>query len=231
MKKNFLIVFVSSIFGLSLLFGCQKEKVTASGELNGHSYVDLGLPSGTLWATCNVGADNPKEEGDHYSWGETRTKGSYSWNNYKFAQGGDGWNGYLNKYCTNAEYGVNGFTDYLTKLVASDDVATVLWGEGWRMPTKNELSELFSECSWCHTKYHGTEGVLFTGFNGNLLFFPDVEYGCEDGIAGGGGYWSSILDTERPTCAYRLYVHYDSYEIWSEGRNYGFSVRPVASGR
>ena len=223
MKKIYVMIVAVAASCLLLLSGCQK--VTVSGKLNGHKYVDLGLPSGTLWATCNVGASNPEDDGNYYAWGETRTKGVYyGWDNYKYGQVNDG-EIFLNKYCSNSEYGVNGFTDNLRRLVASDDAATVNWGEGWRTPTNNEFYELVSECSWEETTYCGTIGILFTGINGNSVFLP--THGNE-------GYWSSMLDTENPYCACFVYLHSDSdgavsYEFGSCGRCEKWPVRPVCS--
>lgn len=237
MKKSILMRFVVAIVGLLFLSGCQKESVnvTVSGELNGHSYVDLGLPSGTLWATCNVGANNPEEEGNHYAWGETRTKGSYSMSNYKYGQQLDDWVLLVNKYCSNPEYGVDGFTDNLKRLVASDDVATVTWGDNWRMPTNNEFLELVRECSWQFTKYRGTEGILFTGSNGNSVFFPSVFFiSGVDSYEKGSRYWSSVLDLEEPCMAFcgEFSISSDGdCTIASQIRCAGLVVRPVADAR
>ena len=82
--------------------GCKKDP---AGSLNGHEYVDLGLPSGTLWATCNVGADIPEKYGDYFAWGETQSKDNYGWDSYQL---GIDYNK-LTKYCNNPEYGYNGF--------------------------------------------------------------------------------------------------------------------------
>ena len=103
---------------------------SASGTVNGHEYVDLGLPSGTLWATCNIGANTPEEYGDYFAWGETQTKDTYSWSTYQYANGTFWQDPQLTKYCTDANYGYNGFTDNLTTLQASDDPATANWGSG-----------------------------------------------------------------------------------------------------
>ena len=124
-------------------------------EANGHDYVDLGLPSGTLWATCNVGAENPEDYGDYYAWGETSPhysvndadtiwldvddySGGYAWSLYGHC---DGTNNTLTKYCNNGEYGTE---DYKSVLDAEDDAATANWGSGWRMPTQAEWVELIN---------------------------------------------------------------------------------------
>ena len=95
---------------------------------NGHEYVDLGLPSGTLWATCNVGATTPEGYGDYFAWGETTPKSVYNWDTYQYSNGGytyiDEFRPYFTKYCNKSEYGYNGYTDTLTILQAGDDAAT-----------------------------------------------------------------------------------------------------------
>ena len=105
------------------------------GAENGHSYVDLGLPSGTKWATCNIGATKPEEFGDYYAWGETTTKDYYGINNYK-------WRG---------RKSIDGYTYAKTTLDLSDDAAAANWGGKWRMPTDRQYSELVNECYWVWT--------------------------------------------------------------------------------
>ena len=136
----------------------------AQGE---HDYVDLGLPSGTLWATCNVGANAPEAYGDYFAWGETTPKLSYDWSTYKYGAAYD----QLTKYCDDSSYGRFGFADQKTTLEASDDVATVNWGAGWRMPTAEQWEELKNKCRSAWTTLNGSTGRLFTGPNGNTLFF------------------------------------------------------------
>lgn len=105
---------------------CNGESNEESGTANGHEWVDLGLPSGTLWATCNVGANKPEDYGDYFAWGETTTKSTYNWDTYIYANGPIN---KLTKYCNNANYADNGFTDNLTTLQGRDDPATS-WGSG-----------------------------------------------------------------------------------------------------
>ena len=105
------------------------------GTYNGHEYVDLGLPSGTLWATCNVGAETPEGYGDYFAWGETELKTTYNLSTYKYTNGSYD---QLTKYCSNSSYGYNGFTDTLTVLLPEDDAATANWGDGWCMPTADQ---------------------------------------------------------------------------------------------
>ncbi|MCQ2319676.1 MAG: hypothetical protein MJZ90_12290 [Bacteroidales bacterium] len=103
-----------------------------------HEYVDLGLPSGLLWATCNVGADSPEDYGDYFAWGETETKSDYDWDTYKWCNGSYNT---LTKYNTKSSYGT---VDNKTTLELSDDAARANWGGSWRMPTEAEFQELIN---------------------------------------------------------------------------------------
>ena len=110
-----------------------------------HEWVDLGLPSGTLWATCNVGADRPGDFGDYFAWGETTPKQSYSWENYKWCYG---YSSTLIKYCTNSSFGYNGFVDNKNELDPEDDAAYANWGPSWRMPTYDQAARLYEVLAW-----------------------------------------------------------------------------------
>ena len=194
-----------------------------------HEYVDLGLPSGLLWATCNVGADAPEEYGDYFAWGETQTKSTYNWNTYQYCMG---YSNTLTKYCNGASYGYNGFTDDLTTLLPGDDAATANWGSDWRMPTKAEFDELFNNTTRTWTQQGGVNGWLFTAANSNSLFLPAA--GCRWGVdlvyAGSYGYyWSGSLNTDYPDGAWVLYFHSDGCGMYEGGRSNGRSVRAVRS--
>lgn len=195
-----------------------------------YEYVDLGLPSGTLWATSNVGAASPEEYGDYFAWGETQPKEYYDWNNYNYCRGD--WNT-LTKYCSNPNYGYNGFTDTLTILQASDDAATANCGEGWRTPTKDEWEELITCCTQTWIIRDGINGKLFVASNGNSVFLPAA--GCQsqhlEEVGSIGYYGSSSLQTNRPDNAWFLEFDSDHSSMdqpigW---RYYGQPVRPVCS--
>ena len=202
---------------------------TPPNTLNGHEFVDLGLPSGIRWATCNVGSTTPEGYGDYFAWGETSTKDTYNWSTYRYCNGSSST---LTKYCNNAEYGNNGFTDALTTLEASDDAATANWGAGWRMPTQSEIQELYDNCTHEWTTQNGVKGEKFTGSNGNSIFLPAAGYRGDDELydVGSLGYcWSSSLCTSRPYIAWLLL-----FSCWDEcgtnddfTRGSGVSVRPV----
>ena len=158
-----------------------------------HEWVDLGLPSGTLWATCNVGADTPEGYGDYFAWGETAPKENYTWETYKWC------NGYFNtmtKYCTSSDYGM---VDDKTELDPEDDAATVNWGPSWRMPTTEQQLELRNECTWTWTELNGVSGKIVTGPNGNTIFLPAT--GCRlfdrfDKVGLQANYWSRTLGSD-----------------------------------
>ena len=196
-----------------------------------HTYVDLGLPSGLLWATCNVGADNPEEYGDYFAWGETTPKDYYDWSTYQYCNGSINT---MTKYCSNSSYGYNGFTDDLTVLLPEDDAATANWGDGWRMPTEEEFQELYNNTTVTWTTQNGENGRLFTASNGNSLFLPAAGYRIHSslGYAGSlGNYRSSSLYTGIPNCAWSFYFDSGNYDMGNGGRYFGQSVRPVRSGQ
>ena len=196
-----------------------------------HAYVDLGLPSGLLWATCNVGADTPEAYGDYFAWGETTTKSTYNWSTYQYCNGSYNT---LTKYCNNSHYGYNGFTDNLTTLLPEDDAATANWGGNWRMPTKEEWQELYNNTTVIWTTQNGVNGRLFTAANGNSLFLPAAGYRFDSSLydAGSDGYyWSSSLYTGTPYGAWYFNFYSDNCYVGSDGRYYGRSVRAVRSAR
>ena len=126
--------------------------------------VDLGLPSGTLWAKRNVGAKYPWNYGNYYAWGETRTKRYYTGNSYTFFNfnGGTGCiNGSITKYCYNhrGNFGKNGYIDNLIILLPTDDAATINWGTNYQMPTEPDFEELINHCYWVWTNDYDGHGV------------------------------------------------------------------------
>jgi uncharacterized protein (TIGR02145 family) len=139
----------------------------------------------------------------------------------------------LTKYCNNASYGYNGFTDNLTTLQPSEDAATAQWGSGWRMPTKEEWQELYQNTTHVWTTQNGVNGRLFTATNGNSLFLPAAgsRVGTSLHYAGTYGYyWSSSLDTDSPYCAWEFFFESGSCGMYDgRYRSGGLSVRPVRS--
>ncbi len=186
------------------------------GEHNGHKYVDLGLPSGTKWATCNVGASSPEEYGGYYAWGEVAEKGDYTWENYAYYNDNTDDFQYIGSEISGTQY----------------DVAHVQWGGSWRMPTLAQCKELLECCSSSWTSVNGVNGRKFVGPNGNSIFLPAAGYRWNDYLnyAGSDGYyWSGTLygSDGFDFHAYYLYF-YSAYLYWyNDGRGCGRSVRPV----
>ena len=203
---------------------------TGGGGGDEHAYVDLGLPSGLLWATCNVGADTPEAYGDYFAWGETQPKDTYDWSTYQYSNGGSTT---MTKYCNNSSYGYNGFTDNLTTLLPEDDAAAANWGGNWRMPTKEEFQELYNNTTVTWTQQNGVNGRLFTASNGNSLFLPaaGVRLNDELNVAGEWGFYgSSSLGADfpyGPNNASNFYFDSDNYYMYYVSRYYGLTVRPV----
>ncbi len=199
-------------------------------------YVDLGLTSGTLWATCNVGATSPEQYGDYFAWGETiphqaNADGDivYDWSTYKYSNGSSST---MTKYCTNSSYGT---VDNKTTLDITDDAATANWGGDWRMPTTAEQQELLNECTWKMTKNYNSTGVaghIVTGTNGNSIFLPAAGYRTGSylyNVGSYGYYWSSSVNESYPSHAYYLFLISGNLDWGYYNRFYGNSVRPVQS--
>lgn len=230
MKRFFTIIAFVAI-ALILFTACEKQE-GVTGKHKGHEYVDLGLPSGLKWATCNVGATIPEEYGDYFAWGEVEPKEGYYWSTYKYCAGSSST---MTKYCTQSDYGKDGFTDNNTVLDPEDDAATANWGGAWRMPTEAEQDELRNICTWTWTTQNGVNGYKVTGHNGNSIFLPAAGYmyrgafSCALNNAGSDGYyWLSSLDSDLPYLAYSM--DFDSVYVYrssSGHRNLGQSVRPV----
>lgn len=175
--------------------------------------INLSLPSGTLWACCNVGGSKPEEYGNYYAWGETQPKSVYDWNTYQF-------------YNSNTGH-VNIGSDIAG---TSYDAATANWGAPWRMPSLAQIKELLNNTTSTWTTENGVYGRKFTGSNGGTVFLPAAGDRWNSGLnyAGSyGKYWSSSLNEGYPHSACGL--GFDSGDAYWSGynRSYGHSVRPV----
>lgn len=201
------------------------------GVLNGHEWVDLGLPSGTKWATCNVGAKSSWQSGEYYAWGEVSTKKTYTIDNYKWL-----YNEKFTKYCfSNNE----GYVDNKQLLEDKDDVATLKWGEKWCMPTTTQFAEITDDryCvwNWCDSyskKYNGTPGYeIISKKNGNKIFLPCVgAYGKNyslEGYGEEGAYFAKDVDKTESRQAGRLRFKMGGYMVKHAYRFCGLPIRPV----
>ena len=191
-------------------------------------YVDLGLPGGVLWATCNVGAEKPEEYGLLFAWGDTKGYKENEIGSFPFTQGLYKFRGnYLSKYCVDSNYGI---ADNKTKLDPEDDAATANWGEGWRMPTFQEIKDLYNS-NYTYTEWVTVNGVtgrkITSRKNGNSIFLPAASrMGSffsegEDGL-----YWTSEMASKSSMGYILEFKNYDM--MYTQGSRYfGLPVRPV----
>ena len=223
-------VWANNAWNYNVYDDCSKNGYSIGIE-NGYVWIDLGLPSGIKWATCNVGADNPEDCGNYYAWGEVLPKEDYSWATYKYANGTSNGDPKLTKYCNNTSYGDNGFTDNKTTLESEDDAAHVNWGGSWRMPTNAEWQELWDNCNWTWTTQNGVNGYqVASKTNSNSIFLPAAgsRYDTDLSFVGYYGYcWSSSLLEDDPDGAWYLYFFSGSVCRYVYNRCSGQSVRPV----
>ena len=187
----------------------EEKSFTTNGSINGYEWVDLGLPSGLKWATCNVGATTPEDYGKYYAWGETTNKTSYNESNsVTYGQ-------QISDFSGNATY----------------DAARANWGSTWRMPTKAEMEELENNCTWTWTTQNGVNGYRVTGPNGNSIFLPAAGYwfGSSGNYVGeSGSYLSSTPNVSDNYSACFLYFNSDIRDVGWRSRYYGQTIRPVS---
>ena len=216
MKKKYFILLCATI-AIATISRAQSQ--------NGHEYVDLGLPSGTLWATCNIGAANENEVGDYFAWGEVEPSIMYNFENYKW-----GYYDYLTKYNGNPKYGA---VDNRSKLQPRDDAAQVIWGGEWRMPTMLEAAELIENCTVWTDEYYM---LNVKGPNGNVVKFAFTGGKYDKDVFDFGQigyYWlSELYDVEAyPRDARVIYVRYDDKLTNTfMNRCIGCNIRPVCPG-
>ena len=207
---------------------------TGTEKIIPKDFVDLGLPSGLLWAKCNIGAATESDSGGYFSWGETAPKTAFGLSKYKF---GDN----LLKF---SKYNVD---DKLKQLQPEDDAATVILGPWCHIPTKAEWEELIEKCTWEATKMTmpgTTEPVVacwkVTGPNGNHIILPSTGwYGEYDFKFDSSHYYSSTLSYDDMSCYALTWDHsgvtkvgsvsYDHPTITSRNRFFGNVIRAVCS--
>ena len=202
---------------ITYILGQDNGNGNGSGSNATGEAIDLGLPSGTKWASCNVGATKPEEYGGYYAWGETEEKEVYNWSTYIHCDGSY-------ETCHDLGEDISG-TEY--------DVAHVKWGGKWCMPTLDDIKELLDNCTSEWTTLNGVNGRKFTSnINGNSIFLPAAGFRWDGDLvyAGSGGiYWSSSQYPSDSDYAYYLLLDFDSGSAYwgSFYRNSGQSVRPV----
>ena len=195
-------------------------------DYNGHDYVDLGLPSGLKWGTCNIGASSPEEYGGYYAWGETTTKSSYDKSNS------------LTHYKRDSELRSAGIVGASGNLTMQYDAARANWGGSWRIPTKTECQELKDRCVWNWTSQNGHTGYKVVGPNGNSIFLPAAGDGFGMSVfdvGKDGSYHSStrsgnlrIPDSGSIMDAFVISFSPDSITVQQLFRYVGRQVRPVS---
>lgn len=230
MKKTIFLLMAFSL-PFFMLTSCSKDDDDNGTGKNTHYLkcpdnhhphaIDLGLPSGTKWCCCNVGATTPEAYGGYYAWGETSEKSDYDWDTYAYYDWDTYVYGSIEVNCQNIGSDIAG-TQY--------DVAYVRMGSTWRMPNKEQIDELIDNCTRTWTQQNGVNGILVTGKNGGQIFLPAAGYflcDTRDGRGSVGDYWSSSLRPDYDNHAYSL--DFDSHR-WSwnyDGRCVGLSVRAV----
>lgn len=187
--------------------------------------IDLGLPSGTLWACCNVGASSPEGYGGYYAWGETEEKVRYDWENYKYCDGSA-------ETCH----------DLGTNIIGSQyDVAHVKWGDSWQMPNLDQFNELYENCTHTWVYSNGIYGCRYTGPNGGSIFIPFSGFKNESGFKDrdlqsvlwfgtkSDDSYAHSFEANSFTIVERMEsITGYGFAISNCGRYYGLSVRPVA---
>ncbi len=210
MKKLFSILFMLCL--------CLSAKAQSSCPDNNHPHtIDLGLPSGTLWACCNLSASKPEEYGGYYAWGETEEKDFYYLSSYTHCDGSD-----------------DTFHDIGDDIAGTIyDVAFTKGGSSWRMPSIDQLKELLDNCILTWTSQNGVKGINVTGPNDCKLFLPAA--GIRDNshhllLEGEEGwYWSSTFNKCNKTCAFLFRFNSRNKKCSYIGRFCGLPVRPVVS--
>ena len=220
-RKGLLAV-VAAVVSALVLASCGG----GNGENAEGEWVDLGLPSGTLWYSVNLGAGAPEEYGDCYAWGETEEKESCTWETYRWCNGA---HELLTKYCNSVTYAADSVTDQLEELEPADDVATVVLGEGASIPTRDDWEELKSCTRSKWTTVNGVKGRKFSA-HGKSIFLP--AGGCQlggerQGAETRGDYWSSSLNPYDPGNAWYFYFDEEDKYVSYYYRYYGRSIRPV----
>lgn len=179
--------------------------------------IDLGLTSGTKWAEWNIGSSSPEDCGYYYAWGETNVKTKYTKFNHKHPKGGSDKNGIIN-------------------LNKQNDIATIMWGDGWSIPSSDQIYELTRECSWKKSSRNGHKGYIVTGRNGNSIFIPCAGYYERTkriGLGGYGLYWSSqggeeCCSSDDSGWAYVMDIQGDYAGSYASGFCWlGAPIRPI----
>ena len=243
MAKRMFIIWLLALVGMTVEMQAQtygRGDVNGDGEVTladltklasilvgRHEYVDLALPSGTLWATTNIGAYFPEDNGLYFSFGEVAEKEEYSWSTYKWC---NGTNRTLTKYCHSQYYGT---VDNRQELEMEDDAASDLWGVEWYVPADWQFEEILNTeyVTPVWTTLNGVKGLLVTSLtNGNSIFLPAAGYRSGLSTTGQGNngiYRSRTVAPNNPCNSKNLFFSSNSKNVGLTNYDYGLSVRPV----
>lgn len=253
-KMNTLLPAMMMVAMLGFSFvscGDDDEEKIPNMLINGHEAVDLGLPSGTKWATMNIGATSAYDRGKFFQWGEiayTNSDENVNWNS-SYKPGNEAYTGTSSAAC-----GTENDPMFADGIIGQDDMgnwngcvaenakydaATVKWGGTWKMPTKEQMEELISQCTWTYTNStisNGFSGYTVRGKNGNSIFLPLGGYRQYLNLDRGnscGCYWSATLGTNSATKAYYLTFEINATsgnaKVKTTDRIYGYNIRPVTN--
>ena len=192
----------------------EDEIIDVDIDFNREDFVDLGLPSRTLWAKCNLGVNSPEEFGLYYQWASLEGHKAKTFN-FDYSD-------YYEQYDENY-YG-------LSELKEEDDIAYVESNGLARIPSEEQIQELIVNCEYEWTKLNGVNGAKFTGPNGKSIFIPAAGYCAEHSIRNNGSniyIWSQTLKSSNHQSAYDMYGRSSNACLNSINRYYGLSVRPV----
>lgn len=173
--------------------------------------IDLGLPSGIKWAEWNIGASSPEQAGNYYAWGEISTKSDYGWATYFDSKDGENFKIYF-IYNKQRKLGKNSVIN------TQRDVAYVKWGNGWHMPSADQIEELYKQCKSTWTTFRGVKGVRFTGPNGNSIFLPAAGYmhrKTKNDQGTGCYYWSGNLLSEDRKAVFMKSYNESDWATWT----------------
>lgn len=205
------------------------EKPTVSGQQEGHDFVDLGLPSGTMWATCNVGATDAESYGSYFAWGETSAKAEFEWQNYKHGNGEAESRVKMTKYCSHSR---KGEVDNKQVLELADDAAAATWQGKWRTPTKDEWEEMLNGCTWEWVKNFNGKGFDMkkgtSKTNGNTIYFSfSGYYNGKTFIENECELWSVNQKPDNGLDAYYVRMLTHNQNMHNGPRKQGMAIRAV----
>lgn len=220
-------ILIGMVSAVSVCGYAETNEPLLPGMETGHEYVDLGLPSGALWATCNIGATTDYESGLYFAWGETDSRESFSVQSYPYVESEEiPETGRPQYYFMNIGESISA-TEY--------DVARQNWGGFWRIPTVDEFSELIEQCQCEWKDEKKMTGLQITGPNGNSIFLPvNFPGNTVEPAVLSGKYWTGMMSEDNGTdltYAVSLYFSGSRPQLIPDCRFKGKSIRAVIGGK